>query len=112
MRQQRACGEPSAMKGKPMAKKSKVRARSAQATNGANGSSGEDMLLAAMARGDGSFETGRFLVTFKEGAAKDAAKSLEARGLRVADARDFKSQAVNVEDVGDAASVMLPEMRV
>ena len=95
-----------------MAKKSKVRARSAQATNGANGSSVDDMLLAAMARGDSSFETGRFLVTFKEGAAKDAARSLEARGLRVADARDFKSQAVNVEDVGGADSLMLPEIGV
>ena len=98
-----------------MAKKSKVRARSAQVTNGANGANGssvDDMLLAAMARGDGSFETGRFLITFKEGAAKDAAKSLEARGLRVADARDFKSQAVNVEDVGDADSLMLPEIGV
>jgi subtilisin len=98
-----------------MAKKSKVRARSAQATNGANGANGssvDDMLLAAMARGDQSFETGRFLVTFKEGAVKDGAKSLEARGLRVADARDFKSQAINVEDVGDADSLMLPEIGV
>ena len=72
-----------------MAKKSKVRARSAQATNGANGSSVDDMLLAAMERGDGSFETGRYLVTFKEGAGKDAAKALECEGIALGDARDF-----------------------
>jgi subtilisin len=95
-----------------MAKKSKVRARSAQAMNGANGSSVDDMLLASMARGDTSFETGRFLVTFKEGAVKEGTKSLEAKGLRVADARDFKSQAVSVQDVGDADSLVLPEIGV
>src|SRR5688572_8991410 len=94
-----------------MAKKSAKRTKS-QATAGTAGSGVDEMLLAAMARGDTSFETGRYLITFKEGAAKEGAKSLEARGLRVADARDFKSQSVNVEDVGDADSLVLPEIGV
>jgi subtilisin len=95
-----------------MAKKSKVRARSAQATNGASGSSVDDMLLAAMARGDESFETGRFLVTFKEGAVKEGVQALGARGVRAADARDFAAQALTAQDVGAADSLVLPEIGV
>ena len=75
-------------------------------------SSVEDLLLAALERGDDSFETGRFLVTFKEGAAEAGLQALGARGMRVADARDFKDQAATLESVGDADAVVFPEVGV
>ena len=94
-----------------MAKKSRVRARSLAAA-GTAASGVDEMLLAAMARGDESFETGRYLITFKEGAVNEGVRALGARGLRMADARDFRSQEVNVQDVGDADSLVLPEIGV
>jgi hypothetical protein len=45
------------------------------------------MLLAALERGEDTFETGRYLVTFKEGAAEEGMQALGAQGMRVADAR-------------------------
>jgi subtilisin family serine protease len=70
------------------------------------------MLLAALERGTESLETGRFLCTFKEGAAEEGLQSLGVQGMRVADARDFSEQAVTLEDVGDADAVLLPEVGV
>jgi subtilisin len=75
-------------------------------------SSIDDMLLAAASRGDGSFETGRFLITYKEEAKAEGIKSLRSLGLRAADARDFKDQAVGVQDVGDADALVFPEIGV
>ena len=75
-------------------------------------SSVEELLLAALERGDDSFETGRSLVTFKEGAAQEGLQSLGTQGLRVADARDFDAQAMTLEAVGDADAVMFPELGV
>lgn len=74
----------------------------------------DEMLLAALERGDDSLETGRFLVTFKEGAAEEGIQSLGVRGraMRVADAREFKDQAATLEDVGDADAVVFPEIGV
>jgi subtilisin len=72
----------------------------------------EDLLLAALERGDDSFETGRFLVTFKEGATEAGLQALGARGMRVADARDYKDQAATLETVGDADAVVFPEVGV
>lgn len=72
----------------------------------------EALLLAALARGDGSLETGRYLVTYKDGAAPEGVKALRARGLRVADARDFNDSAVTVEDVGDADALNFPAIGV
>lgn len=72
----------------------------------------DEMLLAALERGDDSFETGRFLVTFKEGAAEEGMQSLGTQGMRVASARDFKDQAATLEDVGDADAVVFPEIGV
>ena len=65
-------------------------------------SSVEELLLAALERGDNSLTTGRYLVSFKEGAAEQAVQSLSTQGLRVADARDFPGQAVQMETLGDA----------
>jgi subtilisin family serine protease len=76
-------------------------------------SSVDDMLLAALERGDDSFQTGRFLATFKEGAIDSGTKSFAAaQGMRVADARDFDNQAVLMENVADADAVVFPEIGV
>ena len=74
----------------------------------------EDLLLAALERGDNSLQTGRYLVTFKEGAKEEGAKSLgtQGRGMRVADARDFEGQSVSMEAIGDADAVVFPEIGV
>src|SRR5258706_10355836 len=76
-------------------------------------SSVDDMLLAALERGDDSFQTGRFLATFKEGAVESGAKAFAAaQGMRVADARDFTNQAAVMENVADADAVVFPEIGV
>ena len=75
-------------------------------------SSVDEMLLAALERGSDSLETGRYLITFKEGAVSEGSQSLEAGGMRVADARDFKDQDVVLENVGDADAVVFPEIGV
>lgn len=70
----------------------------------------DDLLLAALQRGDDTLETGRYIVTYKEGAREESTKSLKSRGLRVADARDFTNQAVSLADVGDAEALIFPEI--
>ena len=47
----------------------------------------DELLLAALERGGDTLETGRYLVTFKEGAGEEGLKSLGVQGMRVADAR-------------------------
>ena len=92
-----------------MARRARPRAR-AQAV--ATTTSIDDLLLAALERGDETLETGRYLITFKEGAVKEGVQALSARGLRSADARDFTGQIFSVEDVAGADSVVLPEIGV
>src|SRR5918994_3986443 len=72
----------------------------------------EELLLKALERGDETFETGRFLVTFKEGAADEGLQSIGQRSMRVANARDFDSQAAVLEELGDADAVVFPEIGV
>jgi subtilisin len=73
----------------------------------------DELMLAALERGGDTTKTGRYLITFKEGAADAGAKSLiSKRGLRVASARDFKGQAVDLAAAGDAQAVMFPEIGV
>ena len=95
-----------------MAKKNPARSSKSTSTNGRASSSVDEMLLAALQRGDDSLETGRFLVTFKEAAAEEGVQTFGARGMRVADARDFTDQAATLEDVGDADAVVFPEIGV
>ncbi|GAG08946.1 unnamed protein product, partial [marine sediment metagenome] len=58
----------------------------------------DDLLMAALERGGDTSKTGRFLMTFKEGAAAAGMKALQARkGLRMASAEDFASQAVDLQ---------------
>lgn len=76
-------------------------------------SSGIDaLLLAAQARNDDSLQTGRYLVTFKDGALDQGLQAMKGQQLRMADARDFADQAMAVEDVGDADAVVFPEIGV
>jgi subtilisin family serine protease len=96
-----------------MATKKKTVTTAAEPDAGTRTSSSVDeMLLAALARGDDSLQTGRFLATFKEGAGDAAAKSFSAQGMRMADARDFKSQAASLENVANADGMVFPEIGV
>jgi subtilisin family serine protease len=83
-----------------------------QSTEAPVSSSTEELLLAALERGGESLETGRYLITYRESGTKQGKKALEARGFRVADARDFEDQAVTPEDVGDADALVFPEIGV
>src|SRR5215468_8229818 len=76
-------------------------------------SSADDLLLAAIERGGDLSTTGRFLVTFKEGAHDDGVKHLtKVGGLKMASARDFKDQATVFEEAGDADALVFPEIGV
>ena len=80
------------------------KARRARAENGhSNGSSNgaqvstnpDELLLAALEAGKDPATTGRFLITFKEGAAEQAVEHLESvSGFRTANAKDFADSAV------------------
>ena len=70
----------------------------------------DELLAAALSRGDESLETGRYIVTFKENALEEGLASLGTQSLRVANARDFESQAVTFENVGDADALVFPEI--
>jgi subtilisin len=72
----------------------------------------DELLQAAMERGGETLETGRYLVTYHEGAADEGLKLLKTQGFSVADARDFKDQAVSLDEVGGAEAVMFPEIGV
>jgi subtilisin len=75
-------------------------------------SSVDELLLAALERGGDTLETGRYLVTFKEGAHEEGLSSLGVQGMRVANARDFSDHAAVMEEVGDADAVVFPEIGV
>lgn len=94
-------------------KKSRAKAADSAAA-GRTSSPIDELLLAALARNDDSLETGRFLLTFKDGAAAEGIQSLgiSGQGMRVADARDFAGQAATLESVGDADAVVFPEVGV
>ena len=73
-------------------------------------SSMEDLMLAAAASGSNNLETGRFIVTLKEGAGKKALDSFSTKGMRMADSRDFKTNAVELESLGDADGLYFDEI--
>ena len=95
-----------------MAKKNPARSQKPASGNSRASSSVDDMLLAALERGEDTLETGRYLITFKESAIEEGVQSFGTRGMRVADARDFTDQAVTLENVGDADAVVFPEIGV
>jgi len=94
-----------------MAKKKQTRSTGAASSQLAS-SSVDELLLAALERGGDTLETGRYLITYKEGANEAGLESLGAQGLRIVDARDFKNQATAFEDVGDADALHFPEIGV
>ena len=72
----------------------------------------ESLLLAAMDRGDTSLETGRKIITFREGMAEEGIRGLRARSINVADAREFRDQSVDEMDVASAEALVFPEIGV
>jgi subtilisin len=87
--------------------------RPAQARSGTSlATNVDDLLLAALARGGDTLETGRLVVCFAEGQCDRGAKMLKSMHLRVADARDFAGQAMTVEDASGADAMVLPEIGV
>ncbi|MFL6463624.1 MAG: S8 family serine peptidase [Bryobacteraceae bacterium] len=73
----------------------------------------DDLLLAALEQGGDPAKTGRYLMTFKEGATEAGMQSLQSEhGFKVANARDFTDQAVSFEQAGDAESLVFPEIGV
>jgi hypothetical protein len=75
--------------------------------------SADDLLLAALERGGDTSKTGRYLMTFKEGAVDAGLQTLKLQsGFRVANARDFPNQAMLLEQAGDADAVVFPEIGV
>jgi subtilisin family serine protease len=70
----------------------------------------DELLLASLERGDDSLKTGRYVITYKEGAT--AASDRMIGGLRTANASEFANQALTLESVDDAEAVVLPEIGV
>ncbi len=70
----------------------------------------DELLQAAQERGDESFETGRYIITFKDAALEDGITDLRNRGFRLADAREFDNQALVLEDLVDVDGVVFPEV--
>src|SRR5215510_4139176 len=95
----------------------RARPRAAGSNGNSNGAqvstNPDDLLLAALEAGGDPQTTGRFLVTFKEGAGDAAAAHLESvSGFRTANARDFKDSAVALEETAGADAVVFPEIGV
>lgn len=72
----------------------------------------EQLLLDALDRGDDSLETGRYLISYREGMLDEGIQSLKTQHFRMADARDYADQAVILEDAGDAEVMVFPELDV
>lgn len=73
----------------------------------------DELLLSAIQTGGDLTKTGRFLITFKEGATAAGVKHLKSvSGLRTASAADFKDAAVALEETGDADALVLPAIGV
>lgn len=70
----------------------------------------EELLQAALERDGANLETGRYIVTFKEGATEEGLQSLDAKGLSVVNAADFEGQAMSLQDVGRADALVFPEI--
>lgn len=89
-----------------------VKAPAPSAAGTSAGSDIDSLLLAALARNDGTLQTGRYLATFKPEAVAAGLAEFAAQSLRVADARDFAGQAMGTADAGDADVMVFPEIGV
>jgi subtilisin family serine protease len=75
--------------------------------------SADELLLSILEQGGDPAKTGRMVVTFKEGAMDAGLKSMQAQsGMRVAHARDFQDQAVDLAQTGGADAIVLSEIGV
>src|SRR5581483_7999458 len=73
----------------------------------------DDLLLAELESGGDVAKTGRYLMTFKAGAADAGSRFLQSKhGMRVASTRDFKDQAATFEQAGDADAIVFHEIGV
>ncbi len=70
----------------------------------------DQLLLAALERGDAELQTGRYIVTYREGATDQGVESLKASNMRVADTRDFQDHSFTSMDLGDADALVFPEI--
>ena len=76
-------------------------------------STADELILKALEEGVDPARTGRYLVTYKQGAIDAAIKSLTTQhGMAVIDARDFADQALTLDHAGDADAVFFPEIGV
>ncbi|RUR28912.1 peptidase S8 [Vreelandella andesensis] len=98
--------------GEPRASVSSASVSSASVSSASVSCGTEKLLLAALERGGSCLETGRFLISYREGRVDEGLKLLKALNFRVADARDFTDQAVSLEDTGDAEAMVFPELGV
>ncbi len=73
-------------------------------------SSIDDLMLAAAASGNNNLETGRYIVTLKEGAEKKGLDSLSTRGIRMANTRDFKDSAIDLDSLSGADGIFFNEI--
>jgi subtilisin len=74
------------------------------------GASPDSMLLAALDAGDATWETGRSVVTFKDGATQAGFEELQAAGLTVADANDV--DLLNVSALDEQEALVYTEIGV
>lgn len=72
----------------------------------------DQLLLSALERGGETLETGRLLVSYREGMLDEGVKALKSMNFRLANAREFKNQGVVLEDTGDAEVLIFPEIGV
>lgn len=72
----------------------------------------DNLMLAAAASGNSGLETGRYIVTLKDSAGQKGLESFNAQGMRMADSRDFKTGAVELESLGDADGLYFDEIGV
>jgi subtilisin family serine protease len=81
--------------------------------NGHVSANADELLISAMQEGGDPAKTGRFLVTFKEGATDQAIEHLASvSGFRMASARDFSESAAVLSEAGDADAMVFPEIGV
>jgi subtilisin len=74
------------------------------------GASADALLLAALDKREGKWETGRSVVTFKEGATEDGIQELQASGLSVANANDV--DFLGVSAFSDTDALVFPAIGV
>ena len=94
-------------------KRTGSKAAAATTTSPQVSSSTDELLLAALESGGDPTKTGRFLITFKEGAAEQGISELSSvSGFRTASANDFTDRAAVLEAAGDADALVFPEIGV